>query len=51
MLQNPCKTLGFKENTVYRIPSWGGGGGKPYSAGGLLAIYVLWLMQGIIFLN
>ena len=33
MLQNPCKTLGFKKNMVYKIPPWGGGGGgKPYPA-------------------
>ena len=36
MLQNPCKTLGFKKNMVYKIPP-GGGGGKPYPASGLLA--------------
>ena len=35
MLQNPCKTLGFKKNMVYKIPP-GGGGGKPYPASGLL---------------
>ena len=35
MLQNPCKTLGFKKNMVYNIPH-GGGGGKPYPASGLL---------------
>ena len=35
MLQNPCKTLGFKKNMVYKIPP--GGGGKPYPASGLLA--------------
>ena len=35
MLQNPCKTLGFKKNLVYKIPP--GGGGKPYPASGLLA--------------
>ena len=35
MLQNPCKTLGFKKNMVYKIPS-GGGGGKPYPASGLV---------------
>ena len=34
MLQNPCKTLGFKKNMVYKIPPWGGG--KPYPASGLL---------------
>ena len=33
MLQNPCKTLGFKKNMVYKIPP--GGGGKPYPASGL----------------
>ena len=27
MLQNPCKTLGFKKNMVYKIPPGGGGGG------------------------
>ena len=26
MLQNPCKTLGFKEIMVYKIPPGGGGG-------------------------
>ena len=36
MLQNPCKTLGFKKNMVYEIPPGGGGGGKPYPASGLL---------------
>ena len=35
MLQNPCKTLGFKKNMVYEIPPWGGGG-KPYPASGLI---------------
>ena len=35
MLQNPCKTLGFKKNMVYKIPP--GGGGKPYPASGLKA--------------
>ena len=33
MLQNPCKTLGFKKNMVCKIPP--GGGGKPYPASGL----------------
>ena len=32
MLQNPCKTLGFKKNMVYKIPP---GGGKTYPASGL----------------
>ena len=36
MLQNPCKTLGFKKNMVYKIPP--GGGGKPYPASGLYRI-------------
>ena len=34
MLQNACKTLGFKKNMVYKIPP--GGGGKPYPASGLM---------------
>ena len=34
MLQNPCKTLGFMKNMVYKIPP--GGGGKPYPASGLV---------------
>ena len=34
MLQNPCKTLGFKKNMVHEIPPEGGG--KQYSASGLL---------------
>ena len=25
MLQNPCKTLGFMKNMVYKIPPGGGG--------------------------
>ena len=37
MLQNLCKTLGFKKNMVYKIPP--GGGGKPYPASGLLRVY------------
>ena len=36
MLQNPCKTLGFKKNMVYKIPP--GGGGKPYPASGLISL-------------
>ena len=36
MLQNPCKTLGFKKNMVYKIPP--GGGGKPYPASGLIVV-------------
>ena len=34
MLQNPCKTLDFTKNMVYKIPP--GVGGKPYPASGLL---------------
>ena len=34
MLQNACKTLGFKKNMVYKIPPEVGGG-KPYPASGL----------------
>ena len=26
MLQNPCKTLGFKKNMVYKVPPGEGGG-------------------------
>ena len=37
MLQNPCKTLGFKKNMVYKIPP--GGGGKPYPASGLIGFH------------
>ena len=42
MLQNPCKTLGFKKNMVYKIPpgGGGGGGGKPYPASGLYQSFV-----------
>ena len=39
MLQNPCKTLGFKKNMVYKIPP--GGGGKPYPASGLNVYIVI----------
>ena len=34
MLQNPCKTLGFKQNKFYKIPPRGGRG-EPYPASGL----------------
>ena len=37
MLRNPCKTLGFKKNMVYKNPP---GGGKPYPASGLLCFRV-----------
>ena len=33
MLQNPCKTLGFKKKIP---PGGGGGGGKPYPASDLI---------------
>ena len=39
MLQNPCKTLGFKKNMVYKIPP--GGGDKPYPASGLFSFFQL----------
>ena len=39
MLQNACKTLGFKKNMVYKIPP--GGGGKPYPASGLIPVFYL----------
>ena len=39
MLQNPCKTFGFMKNMVYKIPP--GGGGKPYSASGLMFKHIL----------
>ena len=34
MLQNACKTLGFKKNMVYKFPL---GGGKPYPASSLFS--------------
>ena len=44
MLQNPCKTLGFKKNMVYKILP--GGEGKPYPASGLWV-----LRQGIKYMD
>ena len=47
MLQNPCKTLGFKKNMVYEIPP--GGGGKPYPASGLFhatCCFKSWVARG-----
>ena len=35
MLQNPCKTLGFKKNMESTKFQQGEGGGKPYRASGL----------------
>ena len=50
MLQNPCKTLGFKKNMVYKIPP--GGGGKPYPASGLkYFIYRLLVISKILVLS
>ena len=48
MLQNPCKTLGFKKNMVYKIPR--GGGGKPYPASGLIMniFYLAFLYLGVV---
>ena len=43
MLQNPCKTLGFKKNMVYKIPP--GGGGKPYPASGLVGLEPNWFQR------
>ena len=43
MLQNPCKTLGFKKNMVYKIPP--GGGGKPYPASGLIWLFAMFLQR------
>ena len=55
MLQNPCKTFGFKKNMVFEIPPEGGGG-KPYPASGQYAqILSCWgpdppfILQGICF--
>ena len=39
MLQNPCKTLGFKNNMVYKTHP---GRGKPYPASGLLGGLMGW---------
>ena len=35
MLPNPCKTLGFKKNMIYKIPPGPVGGGLPYTASDL----------------
>ena len=50
MMQNPCKTLGYKKNMVYKIPSWGGWGGV--GGGGLgvnhiqpVAYYFCWVLS------
>ena len=42
MLQNTCKTLGFKKNMVYKIPP---GEGKPYPASGLQAREASWTVK------
>ena len=46
MLQNPCKTLVFKENMVYKIPPGGagGGGGVTYPASDLKP-QISWLFE------
>ena len=49
MLQNPCKTLGFKKNMVYKIPP--GGGGKPYPASGLHTVKMKVEKKIFFFLN
>ena len=46
MLQNLCKTLGFKKNMVYKIPP-GGGGGKPYPASGLIYLMLISTKQNV----
>ena len=40
MLQNHCKTMGFKKYMAYKIAlgGWWGGGGKPYPASGLITL-------------
>ena len=55
MLQNPCKTFGFKKNMVFKIPP-GAGGGKPYPGSGLYAQILSclgpdppFILQGIFF--
>ena len=48
MLQNPCKTLGFKKNMVYKIPP--GGGGKPYPASGLNEVISITLITNTAYL-
>ena len=45
MLQNPCKTLGFKKKMVYKIPP--GGGGKPYPASGLICLLLTTLATSV----
>ena len=46
MLQNPCKTLGFKKNMVYKIPP--GGGGKPYPASSLFVYLQIVYLQSTV---
>ena len=48
MLQNPCKTLGFKKNMIYKIPP---GGGKSYPASGLTDVYCISILKGRLCLN
>ena len=43
MLQNPCKTLGFKKSMVNKILR--GGGGKPYPSSVLKRLHCLFTPQ------
>ena len=45
MLQNPCKTLGFKKNMVYKIPPGGVGGGVNHIQPVALLFAILDLFQ------
>ena len=55
MLQNSCKTLGFKKNMVYKIPrGGGGGGGKPYPSSGIINLIFythIFLKEGHVFFS
>ena len=44
MLQNTCKTMGFKKIMVYEITP--GGGSKPYLASGLILVTQSILLDG-----
>ena len=47
MLQNPCKTLGFRKIWSTKFPLGGGGGGKPYPASGLVAGPTMAQLEGL----